>query len=390
MQEVVKGLVQAGHEVIVLTALPHYPKGKIMPAYRGKWFVREIFKGYQVWRCALLPSASTKVLPRLISVLSLMISMLWHWNRIAEWAPQWVMVQSPPLPLALLGWWLARQLHARLLLNVSDLWPDALAHMGVISPSSWLFRYAKKVELFLYQQADLLMAQSEESVDYLQHCVSSCKPVLLYRVGILPEAYPPCKQMRHYRRRLIYFGLIGMAQGLEAICRHVPFAKLGVELHIYGDGPMRPSLDKWLKHSPNKHFCFLHPSVPFQQIPMLLADFDGALIAQQQHLYGTVPSKLYEAMAAGLPVVFSGAGEAAEIVRKAHCGWVASAGNWQALTEAIAHFAQASTDYLEGLGAAGRAYAAVHFHLDLQNKVLLEALQPSRVSVISSVGNYSN
>lgn len=376
MQGVVDGLVQAGHEVVVLTALPHYPQGKVESHFLGKSFHQDFFKGYEVWRCALMPSASVKILPRLFSVLSLIFSMLLRGKTVGTFAPECVIVQSPPLPLALLGWWFARQNQARFILNISDLWPDVLAQMGVISRSHLLFRWAKKTEVFLYDKADILMAQSEESVAYIRQHVPE-KQVLLYRVGILPENYRPKQQRTHKPRRLIYFGLIGMAQGLEDICQTIPFAQLGVELHIFGDGPLRSRLKESLVGTHNETFCHLHESVDYTAIPALLADFDGALIPQQQRLYGTVPSKLYEAMAAGLPVIFSGEGEAVEIIKQASCGWTASAGDWLQLKQCIDAFIAASDEHLLALGQSGRLFAAQHLHLDIQNKLLSEVLQPT-------------
>lgn len=376
MQGIVDGLVQAGHEVAVLTALPHYPQGKIDKRFRGKYFHRDFFAGYEVWRCALIPSSAVRILPRLFSVVTLMVSMFLHRRKVREFAPEWVLVQSPPLPLALLGKWLAKENQARFLLNVSDLWPDVLAEMGIIGRKGWLFRQAKKAEISLYKSADLITAQSEESVAYIRSHVPD-KSVLLYRVGIRPEHYARKLTFRQNQRRLIYFGLIGVAQGLEEICRHVPFGTLGVELHIYGDGPMRNRLREQLQNTPNESFCFLHEAIPHTEIPCILASFDGALIPQQQRLHGTVPSKLYEAMAAGLPVIFSGEGEAAEIVQRAACGWTASAGDWEQLMCCIKEFAAASEEFLAAMGQSGSRFAARNFCLDAQNKLLADALMPA-------------
>ncbi|WP_448518117.1 glycosyltransferase family 4 protein [Rhodoflexus sp.] len=376
MQGIVDGLVQAGHQVLVLTALPHYPQGKIAPGFRGKWLHRDFFQGYEVWRCALLPSAAIRIFPRLLSVMTLFFSMLSHSRKIRAFAPEWVLVQSPPLPLALLGRWLAQENRAQFLLNISDLWPDVLAQMGVISRKNWLFRLAKKVELSLYKSADVVMAQSEESVAYIRRHIPD-KQVLLYRVGILPDRYKHHPHRSGAPRRLIYFGLIGMAQGLEVICREIPFAALGVELHIFGDGPMRDKLAASLKGAPNEAVCRLHDAVDYTQIPALLSNFDGALIPQQQQLYGTVPSKLYEAMAAGLPIIFSGEGEAAKLVQEAACGWTAPAGDTEKLKHYISEFAAASDATLISLGTAGQAFACRQFHLDIQNKLLTATLSPA-------------
>ena len=51
-------------------------------------------------------------------------------------------------------------------------------------------------------------------------------------------------------------------------------------------------------------------------------DADLAIIPLKKFIPGAVPSKLYEAMALELPILFIGAGEPANIVKNSHCGIV--------------------------------------------------------------------
>ena len=68
--------------------------------------------------------------------------------------------------------------------------------------------------------------------------------------------------------------------------------------------------------------------VPAGEMPDLLAAADVVLVTLKMHIPGAVPSKLYEAMASGRPVVLVASGEAAEIVREHRAGIVVEPGNY--------------------------------------------------------------
>lgn len=77
-------------------------------------------------------------------------------------------------------------------------------------------------------------------------------------------------------------------------------------------------------------------------------------------LPGAVPSKLYEAMASGRPVVLAAAGEAAEIVRDVDAGVVVSPGDPPRLAEALRTLA-GDPGLRARLGANGRRAAEARF-----------------------------
>lgn len=48
-----KGLVKLGHQVTVITAVPHYPTGQVSKIFRGKWVWRSVESGVKVLRVGL-------------------------------------------------------------------------------------------------------------------------------------------------------------------------------------------------------------------------------------------------------------------------------------------------------------------------------------------------
>ncbi len=71
-----------------------------------------------------------------------------------------------------------------------------------------------------------------------------------------------------------------------------------------------------------------------------LLSYDATIIPLTKNIYGAFPSKITMAMAAGLPIFFSGDGEGFKIVDEFNLGYVSGAGNLNALEKNIIEFSQ--------------------------------------------------
>jgi hypothetical protein len=115
-------------------------------------------------------------------------------------------------------------------------------------------------------------------------------------------------------------------------------AKLTVEpgyrFIFVGDGPEKAKLSTIAKQQKYADIIFMDPLTK-DEIPDLLAGADVLLIPLACEIPGAVPSKLYEAMASGRPLVLVASGEPAEIVRKHQAGIVVAPGDVSGLAEAI-------------------------------------------------------
>ena len=95
-------------------------------------------------------------------------------------------------------------------------------------------------------------------------------------------------------------------------------------------------------------------------MPALLAAADLAVACLKRSLPGAVPSKIYEAMAAGRPLVLVADGEPARLVREAGAGLVVAPGDVEGLAAALGALA-ADPDLRRRLGEAGRRAALERF-----------------------------
>lgn len=368
--EMLRGLKRLGAEVSVVTAMPNYPEGRIFEPYRGRFVQREERDGLDLIRYWLYASNSKRTFPRILSMLSFSLTALFSWRFCAKRKPDFIIVESPPLTLAITAWLLAKVTGSKLITNVSDLWPLSALELGVISKGR-LYSLLEGLERFIYKRSDGILGQSQEIVDYIRD--RGFTNTYLFRNGVDFERFRdiPSNGGPSAQRKIVYAGLLGFAQGILHICQSIDFASMGLVFHIYGAGTEKEQILQFIKENPNRGI-FYNGVVTREDIPAMLKQHDGALIPLTKMIYGAVPSKIYEAMAAELPVIFSGEGEGARIIAEHQLGWVNKPGDMQQLRDNLEAFANAD---LSAIQAAGRHLAETTFNRPIQVKNLYNYLE---------------
>jgi glycosyltransferase involved in cell wall biosynthesis len=314
-----------GHEILVIAPLPNYPTGKIFSDYQHTFHKKEVINNVPILRYWVYASHSKNLWYRFLSVFSLAISVLFMLPSVLKFSPKIIYVQSPPLFLGFSGLLFAKLTQAKYWLNISDLWSNVLLDLEVFSnKKNFIYQIINQLEIFLYKQATIISGQSEEIITEISLYNSQ---VLLYRTGVDTNLFKP-----HYQNiipqntnsfqpiRIVYAGLLGIAQGVLAFCQQVELPS-HISFHIYGEGAEKEEIATYLAKNAKKNI-FLHPSLSQQDLANILPTFDIALILQRKTIRGTVPSKLYEALACGLQIWYIGGGEGAEIVEKHQLGQV--------------------------------------------------------------------
>ena len=298
------------------------------------------------------------MLPRLASYLSFALSSGVAGSLLLP-RLDFVMVESPPLVLGISGCWLSWVRRARLIFNVSDLWPASAANLGVIAPTGIAYRVASRLEAACYRWAWLVTGQSREIVADVSSRFPEC------RTYYLPNAvdtglFHPGRASASVRARLapdssciaLYAGLHGLAQGLSLVLDAAELVGSSVGVVFVGDGPEKPALQRDAARRALTHVAF-HEPVPRPAMPETVASADILLVPLRTHIPGAVPSKLYEAMACGRPVILVAEGEACDIVRKWDAGLVVRPGDISGLVTALRRLAD-DPGLRARLGANGR------------------------------------
>lgn len=370
-------LVKYGYDVTVLTAMPNYPLGKIYAGYGGL-FCEEMIDGVHVLRAAIYPSQSARFLPRLLSYFSFVISSLVI-GLVKVRSVDIVLTESPPLFLGISGYLLSRLKRARWIFNLSDLWPQSALELGVISAGGWGYRLSLFLEAFLYQKAWLVSAQSRENVQNVHDRFMNVQTYHLPN-GVDTTFFQPGTTLNNNMFRVVYAGLHGLAQGLEQIIQVAKsLSTEAIEFVLIGDGPEKQDLINLARDLHLSNVRFL-PSVPKNKVPEMLQTADALLVPLKIQLTGAVPSKLYESMSIGKPVLLVAQGEAASIVMNANCGMVVAPGDIDSLRQAIL-FMKLNPERSAQMGQNGRRAAVQNHDRDVIAKRFADYLSQRYSSV---------
>ena len=344
LSDLAKDLVNLGHSVTVLTAMPNYPTGRYYPGYGGL-FRREMRNGVSVVRTFIYPTKNPGLVRRLLCYFSFVFSSVavggWFIGR-----PDYLITESPPLFLGISGFLLSRWKRARWIFNVSDLWPESAVSIGVLKPGLAL-RLAERLEAFFYRRAWLITGQSSGIVQSIRDRFPGT-PTLPLSNGVDTQRFRPDRCTPETRALLgsdshcvvLYAGLHGLAQGLEQIIEAAAQLKdeSKIKFVLIGDGPVKQELMRQAACRATINVTFLDP-LPPEQMPALVAAAHVVLVPLKMHIPGAVPSKLYEAMSAGRALVLVASGEPAEIVSTNRAGVVVEPGNIKALADTLRELA---------------------------------------------------
>jgi len=243
--------------------------------------------------------------------------------------------------------------------------------LGAVS-EGWGLRLAQALEAFCYRKAWLVTGQSQEILASIRDRFPS---VRLYHLsnGVDTDVFVPDRRSAAARAQLLdgsgsegtcialYAGLHGLAQGLDQILDAASDVRDVDDLVIVlvGDGPEKERLKARSRELDLPRLRFLD-SRPREEMPELLASADIALVPLRMSLPGAVPSKIYEAMGAAVPILLVAGGEAAELVRRSSAGRVVAPGDIEGIAGTLRELASDAA-CRAALGRAGRLAAVNEF-----------------------------
>ena len=221
LYELALRLQDMGMEVQVLTAMPNYPKSEIFEGYKGKKYVKEIMEGLTVHRTSIYVPKSRDIRTRLINYFSFVKSSYFFGKKLGKF--DFILCESPPLFLGYSAMRLSKKLNAKLIFNVSDLWPESAEKLGLVS-NKFFLRLAYILEAKCYQRSYLITGQTQGIVQDIRKRFPE-KDVYWLPNGVNLINYDPIDISQiGFRNKygiaendLVFFygGILGHAQGLE-------------------------------------------------------------------------------------------------------------------------------------------------------------------------------
>jgi glycosyltransferase involved in cell wall biosynthesis len=336
--------VRWGHKVTVITCAPNFPEGKVYAGYRNCWYQTETVAGIRVVRVKTYITANRGKVRRMADYFSFLPAAFLA--GIREKADV-VAATSPQMFAALAGCMVASFLRRPFLLEVSDLWPESILAVGAMRRVNFVTRNLEKMASYLYNRADRIVALTEAFRKKIVAIGVSEKKLDVILNGVDLEQYMPrvrdeglaVRYGIHSGEFVVgYIGTLGMAHGLENVLEAA--AKLRgtqVRFLLVGPGAERDRLLALASDRDLQNMIFVPPQRK-EEMPRYWSMCDVALVhLKDTPLFETViPSKIFEAMGMGLPIVLSAPmGEASRIVVGEGVGWHVPAGDPNALARLL-------------------------------------------------------
>jgi colanic acid biosynthesis glycosyl transferase WcaI len=360
--------VKWGHDVTIITGVPNFPHGRVFEGYENR-FQTEVMDGMRIVRVKTYIAPNSGKLRRTIDFLSFRISALHAAKK--ELNPDIICATSPQPGAALAGLDAAKYHSIPFVFELGDLWPASISAVGVMG-KSFLYRQMERQELAMYRKSDAIVALTGAfKKDLVRRNIDGDKIAVVIN-GVDTWRYGPQDRNLELATELGitdefvvgYVGTHGMAHGLGNVLDAAEFVAQKnpkIRFLLAGAGAERGMLMSEAKRRGLSNVLFL-PMQPKARMPEVWSLCNVALVHLRDDptFAEVIPSKIFEAMAMGLPIIISAPrGEGSRIVERARAGCWTAAGDALGLAGATMMF-EKDRESCQNFGAQSLAAAPGH------------------------------
>ena len=260
-----------------------------------------------------------------------------------------VITTSPPPLVSIPGWIIAKLKGAKLVYDVRDIWPDVALEMKSFSEGSIFCKVFRKIAMFMYKHADIVTTVSYGKVEKVKNYVAGMRgrkagtehtdKVWLVGNGfdesVLANAYDQSvvdKYEIDKKFTCVYIGNIGLAQGLGALLDVAAKTKhKDIQFLLFGMGAEKAVLEKRAADEglANVRFCGV---IEHSKVLSILSKAKLSFIPlKSSSMKDSVPTKIYESLGIGCPVLLVAEGDSAAIVQESGFGKIVSPDHTESL-----------------------------------------------------------
>lgn len=370
---------EMGHTVTVATGFPNHPHGVIPPEYRGKIFDTENHDGVRVLRSYVYAAPNRHFVRRILNFLSFMLSAIV--SCIFRSGKQDIIIAtSPQFFVAVAGYVVSIFKRAPFIFEVRDVWPEEIVAVGAMK-RGLIIKILEKIEIFLYRRAAMIVAVAQGTVDILTQRGIPANKIVLVPNGVDFERFSQAVDDHEIRDQhnlnghflVSYIGTHGMAHNLGTVIGAANRLRNRNDIRFLfvGDGADKEHLVSSSYELKLDNVTFV-PQQDRNRIAKYYAASDLCLVPLRKAELFTknIPSKIYEVMASGKPMLIGAKGESKNLVEKAHAGIAVEPDNDLDLSEKIELMAD-DRNLAKSLGQNGRDFARKNCsHQDLATRYL--------------------
>lgn len=343
--------VRAGHRVTVITCVPNFPIGKVFEGYSNRLFQREEMAGIHIIRVWSYIAANEGFSKRVMDYLSFMLSAVVAAAFVRK--VDIVIGTSPQFFTACAAYLVAAIKRVSWVFELRDIWPESIRAVGAMRQSRML-DLLEKIELFLYRKSSAIVTVTHAFRDTLISRGVDGDKIKVVTNGVdLGRFQPRAKDGELLARHGLngkfvagYIGTHGMAHALDTLLDVARTLKSTQYRDLYrivllGDGSNKVELMARAKEEDLDNVIFVN-TVPKDEVARYWSLLDVSVIhLKKTELFKTViPSKLFESMGMGIPVLHGVQGESARIVESENVGLVFEPENANSLIQHLCLLAE--------------------------------------------------
>lgn len=371
--EFAKNWVEQGHEVRVVSSI--YSKSDLKAS---KFLENQIYEGINVKIINVKIDNKQRFLKRIWTFI--VYSFMSCWYALTTKADV-VIASSGPITVGLPGLLVKILRGKKLVFEVRDLWPEGAIELGIIR-NGLMKRIARWFEKKCYQNASLIVALSPGMKQNIEMRFPKTHVISVPNSANI-KLFSELKDKTHLpsfydtKKIAVYTGNIGMVNNSELLLQAAKKLKeIGREdimILMIGEGQQKEMLLEQSVDLDNFKIVGLMPK------DQLVAYVQNALVSLVP-LKGTPvldtssPNKLFESLAAGVPVIQTTQGWIKDFLEKEGCGTTVNANNEQELVDDLIKLADFPEER-KRMGDKGKVVAKKEFDKDYLAEKMIKSIE---------------
>jgi len=320
---IAKALVEKGHDVTMLTGNTINSSQKLIE--------KKSIDGIKVVYIRNTYSNKMKSMARILSFIKFSILSTFAALRIRK--VDLVFATSTPLTIGIPALFLKWFKRKRYVFEVRDLWPEFPIQMGAIK-SNFLKTILYSFEKLIYKNSEYVITLSpgmKEGVD--KYKINGLKTTVISNMSKPNEFYPRPANIDIIKQfnidtnnfNVIYFGAMGLANGLDFIIKAAKVAKdiaaKKVQFILVGSGYCEKELKEMSQEYNLENVSFLgeHPMNIVSEL-VNICNCSFVCFRKLEILNTNSPNKFFDSLSAAKPIIVNSTGWTKELVENNNCG----------------------------------------------------------------------
>lgn len=368
VNDIARGLKEAGYEVDVLTGIPNYPSGKTMDGFHLRSRKFSEIDGIKIYRTAMITRGNSNIRLALNYLTFMILGSIRVVPLLFKKYDRVFVFQVSPITSAMPALFISKMKRIPSYIYVQDLWPEtfySIINIKNIKFRKILKKFCNKVyDSFSY----ILVASKGYETILVKEGIEKNK--IKYFPQWAEDFYSNESEEKAIDRifTVTFAGNIGKAQSVDTIVKAARYIKeknenILMKFHIIGDGSEFENIKNMVENYNLQNVIKLLGRKPSIEMPKYFRESDGVIVtlSNEEILKVTLPAKVQSYMAAGKPIIGAISGEGKKIIVESKSGLVGEAEDHVVLAKNIIKLYEMNEEERNELGKNGKSYFKENF-----------------------------